>query len=88
MTTETETVEAVYEHGVFRLTKPADLKLTEGQKVRLVVAPLDKPDILALAEQVYEGLSDDEIEAIEEHYRRRADFFGYRRNSPHRPPLR
>ncbi len=75
----TEPVEAVYEHGSFRLVAPADLKLAEGQKVRLVVETIEKPDdILALAAQVYEGLTDDQIDSIEEHSRRRGDFFGAR----------
>jgi len=38
----TETVEAVYEHGSFRRVAPADLKLAEGQKVRLVVEPIEQ----------------------------------------------
>ncbi len=71
----TETVEAVYEHGGFRLVAPFDLKLAEGQKVRLVVEPLEKPDeILALAARVYEDLTDEQIDSIAEHSRRRADF--------------
>ncbi|MGB6068720.1 MAG: antitoxin AF2212-like protein [Desulfomonilaceae bacterium] len=75
----TETVEAVYEHGGFRLVAPVDLKLAEGQKVRLVVEPMEKPeDILALAAQVYEELTDEQIDSIEEHSRRRGDFFGER----------
>ena len=73
-----ETIEAVYEHGGFRPITPVD-HLPEGQKVRLVVEPIEKPDdILALAAQVYEGLSDDQIELIEQHTRRREDFFGKR----------
>ncbi|RJQ48362.1 MAG: DUF104 domain-containing protein [Desulfobacteraceae bacterium] len=69
---ETETIEAVYEHGGFRPTAPVDLNLSEGQKVRLVVKPIEKPDdILALAAQVYEGLSDEQIDSIEHHSRRR-----------------
>jgi predicted DNA-binding antitoxin AbrB/MazE fold protein len=73
----TETVEAVYEQGGFRLVAPVDLKLAEGQKVLLVVEPIAKPDdVLELAERVYEGLTDEQIESIEEHSRRRADFFG------------
>ncbi len=76
---KTETVEAVYEHGGFRLVAPVDLKLVEGQKVRLVVEPIEKPEeILALATQVYEGLTDDQIDSIEEHAGRRRDFFGDR----------
>ncbi len=76
---KTETIEAVYEGGGFRLVAPADLELAEGQKVRLVVEPIEKPDdVLALAARVYEGLSDEQIDAIEEHLARREDFFGER----------
>lgn len=76
---EAETIEAVYEHGGFRPITPVDLNLAEGQKVRLVVESIEKPDdILALAGQVYEGLSDDQIDSIEQHTRRREDFFGER----------
>ncbi len=72
----TEEVEAVYEQGIFRIVAPVDLKLEEGQKVRLVVQPIEKPDdILDLAVLVYEGLTDEQINAIEAHSRRREDFF-------------
>ena len=55
----TETIEAVYAHGGFRPIAPVDINLTEGQKVRLVVEPIEKPDdILALAALVYEDLSE------------------------------
>ena len=75
----TETIEAVYEHGGFRPIAPVDMNLTEGQKVRLVVEPIEKPDdILALAAQVYEGLSNEQIDSIEQHSRRRENFFGER----------
>lgn len=77
---KTVTIEAVYEHGGFRLVTPSELKLTEGQKVRLMVEPIEKPDdILALASRVYEGLTDDKIDSIEQHLRRREDFFGERK---------
>jgi len=69
----TETVEAVYEKGGFRLVEPVDLKLAVGQKVRLVVEPIEKPEeILALAARVYEELTDEQIDSIEKHSRRRA----------------
>ncbi len=75
----TETIEAVYEHGSFRPIAPVDLDFTEGQKVRLVVEQIGNPDdILALAAQVYEGLSDEQIDSIEQHSRRRENFFGER----------
>ena len=78
----TETIEAVYEHGGFRPIAPVGMDLAEGQKVRLVVEPIDKPDdILALAAQVYEDLSEVQIDNIERHARRREDFFGERTSS-------
>ncbi len=75
----TETVEAVYEQGGFRVVAPAHLELAEGQKVRLTVEPIDQvDDIIALAARVYDGLTQEEIDSIEEHARRREDFFGER----------
>jgi predicted DNA-binding antitoxin AbrB/MazE fold protein len=69
---KTETIEAVYEHGSFRPVAPADLELAEGQKVRLVVEPIEEPgDVLALAARVYEGLTDEQIDVIEQHMARR-----------------
>ena len=68
----TETIEAVYEHGSFRPVAPADVDLAEGQKVRLEVQPIEEPgDVLALAARVYEGLTDGQIDAIEQHMARR-----------------
>ncbi len=75
----TETIEAVYEHGGFRPVTPESITLEEGQKVRIVVEPLEKQDnVLSLATQVYEGLSEDEIDAIEQHIQRRENFFDKR----------
>jgi predicted DNA-binding antitoxin AbrB/MazE fold protein len=68
---KTETIEAVYEHGGFRVIAPADLELAEGQKVRLVIEPIEKPDdVLALATRVYEGLTDEQIDSLERHMAR------------------
>jgi predicted DNA-binding antitoxin AbrB/MazE fold protein len=76
---KTETIEAVYEHGSFRPVAPADLELEEGQKVRLVVEPIEKPDDrLALAARVYEGLTDEQTDSIEQHMARREEFFDER----------
>ena len=74
----TQTLEAVFENGVFRplVVPPA---LTEGQHVRLVVQPEVEPeDILALAAQVYAGLSEPEIGAIEAIALDRRPFFEQR----------
>jgi len=72
-----DAIEAIYEDGGFRPVAPADLNLAEGQKVRLVVEPIREPDeLLALAAQVYEGLTAEQIDAIEQHAKRREGFFG------------
>jgi predicted DNA-binding antitoxin AbrB/MazE fold protein len=72
----TETIEAVYEQGGFRPVSPVAVKLAEGQKVLLMVEAIEKPDdVLALAVQVYDGLSEAEIDSIEQHARRCKDFF-------------
>jgi predicted DNA-binding antitoxin AbrB/MazE fold protein len=75
-----QTVEAIYESGGFRLIDPADLQLFEGQKVRLIIEPPDQSatNPLDLAAQVYEGLSDSQIEEIERIALDRDDFFGER----------
>jgi len=56
-----QTLEAVYENGVFRPLEK--IEIAEGQQVRLIVETLPE-DLLELAAQVYEGLSDKEIEQI------------------------
>ncbi len=61
-----QTMEAVYVNGVFKpLNAP---ELFEGQYVRLEIeTPREESsdDLLELSTKVYEGLSDDEINAIE-----------------------
>ncbi len=75
----TEKIEAVCEHGGSRPIAPLGMNLTEGQNVCLVVEPIEKPDdTLALAAQVYEELRDEQIDSIEQHCRRRENFFGKR----------
>jgi predicted DNA-binding antitoxin AbrB/MazE fold protein len=73
----TETLEAIFEHGIFRLVQPPSLPLRDGQRVRLVVETEESPDaILALAARVYEGLSPEDIAEIEQIALQRQDFFG------------
>jgi predicted DNA-binding antitoxin AbrB/MazE fold protein len=74
-----KTIEAVFTHGAFHPASVLDLPFSEGQKVRLVVEPMGKADeILALAAEVYEGLTNDQIDEIEKLVHRREDFFGER----------
>lgn len=73
-----QTVEAVFENGSFIIVDPSPLHLSEGQRVKLVVEESKRSanDILALAAKVYEGLSEDEIDEIEQIAFDRRDFFG------------
>lgn len=72
-----QTMEAVYVNGVFKpLHAP---ELSEGQHVRLEIeTPVEESsdDLLDLAAKVYEGLSDEEIDAIERISTRRRGVFG------------
>ena len=68
-------VDAVYQDGVFRpVSRP---ELPDGERVRLTVERMTqtKPDdILKLASRVYEGLSQQDIDEIEDMARHRALF--------------
>ncbi|QLE59899.1 antitoxin family protein [Nostoc sp. TCL26-01] len=71
-----QTLKAIYENGVFRpLEKP---ELTEGQSVQLIVDttnPLTPQEMLQLASEVYEGLSETDVDEIEEIALKRDYFF-------------
>jgi hypothetical protein len=73
----TEALDAIFEHGTFRLIRPPTIPLRDGQRVRLVVETEVSPDtILALATSVYAGLSPQDIMDIEKIALQRQDFFG------------
>jgi predicted DNA-binding antitoxin AbrB/MazE fold protein len=74
-----QTIEAVYEHGAFRPVGPLHPEPSEGQRVRLVVEAVGDPQAyLKLAAQVFEGLSEEDVDAVEAAAKRRPDFFGPR----------
>lgn len=60
-------VDAVYEDGVFRPLTPLNGSFTEGQHVRLSIAvtPDSDEDPLGMLTNFYEGMSEEEIQAIE-----------------------
>jgi predicted DNA-binding antitoxin AbrB/MazE fold protein len=68
-------MDAVYQDGVFRPVSPPELP--EGERVRLTVervAQATPDDILRLASQVYVGLSQQDIDEVEDMARHRALF--------------
>ena len=71
----TQICEAVYENGIFRPVAPVAPELTEGQHVRLVVETDTPEDILRLAAEVYAGLSEQEVDRIEQVALDRSAFF-------------
>lgn len=73
----TQTVDAIFERGTFHLMQPLPVPLRNGQRVRLVIEPDESPEtILALAANVYAGLSPQEIDEVEQIALQRRDFFG------------
>ncbi len=75
----TETLEAVFEQGVFRLIQPPSIPLRDGQRVRLLIETEESSDaVLALAAKVYEGLSAQDISEVEQIALQRRHFFGDR----------
>lgn len=80
----TETIEAIYQNGDFKLLKPLPFALNEGQQVKLVVEAEEASakdraaKMLELASKVYEGLSAEEIDEIETIALNRSNFFGDR----------
>lgn len=72
----TQTLEAIFENGTFRLLEEPALPLAEGQHVKLIVdAQPDPVDVLAIAGQVYAGLTDDDIDDVERIALDRGTFF-------------
>ena len=71
-----QTIDAIFEDGAFKPVDPIDLAVPEGQRVHLTVeTPELSQAVLELATHVYEGLSDAEIDAIEEIALDRSLFF-------------
>lgn len=61
-----EAIEAIYQNGVFRPLAPVPEEIIEGQTVHLTLHDKETSadEIMRLAENFYEGLSEEEIEEI------------------------
>lgn len=70
-----QTINAIYDKGVFRPLE--NLAISDGKQVRLTVETSSEPiDLLELAAQVYQGLSEEEIDEIEKIVLNRSNFWG------------
>ncbi len=69
-------VDAVYEHGSLKLLEPVNLQ--EGQRVRVELHTEEAEDPLEILTSVYDGLSDREIEEVEDAILHRSPLFGGR----------
>lgn len=76
----TQTIEAIYQNGIFRPITPVSDAIVEGKKVHLEIIEerLSPEEMLELASKVYEGLSAEDVEEIERIALDRSNFFGER----------
>ena len=79
----TQIVEAVFQDGSFKPVDNSSLPFSEGQRVTLTVeVPSETEDnLVELAGQVYEGLSEEDIGEIERLALNRGNFFHDRLSS-------
>jgi len=83
----TQTIEAIYQNGIFKPLKPVSEEITEGERVELVVKTgqenvqenVEENPIMKLAENFYEGLTEEDIDEIERIALDRSNFFGDRK---------
>ncbi len=75
----TQTIEAIYQNGMFKPLNPISESISEGEKVKLVVEIEEENPIMKLAENFYEGLSEEDIDEIEKIVLDRSNFFGDRK---------
>ncbi len=79
----TQTIEAIYQNGMFKPLNPISEEIAEGEKVKLVVETEQENEevnpIMKLAENFYDGLSEEDIKEIEKIALDRSNFFGDRK---------
>ncbi len=71
-------IDAIYEDGTFRPMQPNIIEISEGTHVRITVDDETEPVALKLATCVYDGLSEEDIDEIEQIALDRSNFFGTR----------
>ncbi len=64
-----QTIEAVYEDGVFKPVNPITIELAEGEKVKIVIKTEGhfEESSVDLAEKYFKGLSEEDIDKVITH---------------------
>lgn len=78
-----QTIDAVFDNGSFKPVDSHPLPFSQGQRVKLIVeTPSESQmDLIELAAQVYDGLSEEQIDEVEQIALDRSDFFPVRTTS-------
>lgn len=71
-------IDAIYENGAFRPVQRDTVDFADGQRVRITVEDECEPEALRLATAVYDGLSEGDIDDIEQIALDRGNFFDAR----------
>jgi predicted DNA-binding antitoxin AbrB/MazE fold protein len=73
----TQTLDAVFKDGSFKPLNNGSLPFAEGQRVKLTVeTPAEtQDDLIELATQVYDGLTEEEVNEVERLALDRSSFF-------------
>lgn len=78
-----QTIEAIFQNGVFKPLQPVPDEVKEGDRVQIELETRENASgkqnpIMKLAENFYEGLSEEDITEIERIALDRSEFFGGR----------
>lgn len=77
----TQKIEAIYQNGIFKPITPVSDEISEGEEVIIDIKSKEESanEIMKLAENFYEGISDEDIEEMEKVMLDRSNFFGGRK---------
>jgi predicted DNA-binding antitoxin AbrB/MazE fold protein len=71
-----QSIDAVFERGMFRPLQRDAVRVADGQRVRITVDDDSEPQALQLLAGVYDGLAEAEIAEVERITLDRGNFFG------------
>jgi len=61
-----QSIDAVYEKGIFKPVKQTEINIPEGKKVKIIIdTEENSEDLLKQITSIYDGMTEEEIEEIE-----------------------